>query len=96
MADESELTAREREIILLESQSFTYQGIKADVVFDKWGLSMNEYFAHLVRLVDKEAAMAYDPILVKRLLVKRAKRTGTMDSWDTRHPNWRSDIHLTP
>lgn len=74
MADDTELTAREREILLFENQWFKYQGAKAGLILEKWGLTTTSYYQLIHHIVDKPAAMAYDPLLVKRLLATRESR----------------------
>lgn len=68
------LTAREREVLLFEAQWFAREGSKLDVVRDKWGLGWVAYYQLVARLIQKPAALAYDPIVVNRLLAKQNRR----------------------
>lgn len=67
MSPTSTLTDVERTILRLESRWWQYAGVKEQAVRDKFGVSMTTYYARINRLIDREDAMAFDPLLVKRL-----------------------------
>jgi hypothetical protein len=68
-----ELERREHEILAFERQWWKYAGAKEQAIRELFGLSATRYYQVLNALVDKPAAMAADPMLVKRL---RRQRTG--------------------
>jgi hypothetical protein len=47
---------------------------KAQAIRDRLGISPSAYRGRLARLVDSEAALAYDPLLVGRLRRRRLAR----------------------
>lgn len=63
-----ELTDTEREILDLERTWFKYDGIKEQVIRDRFGVSRTRYYQLLRELLQREEAMAHDPLLVRRLL----------------------------
>lgn len=68
------LTAREKDMLLLEQKWFRYPGAKEQTIRDKWDLSATQYYQAVNVLIDKEAALAFDPITVKRLRRQRGQR----------------------
>lgn len=71
------LTAREKEMLLLERKWFRYRGTKETIVRERWDISMTRYYQLLNRLVDKDAALAWDAITVRRLRRHRATKQRT-------------------
>jgi hypothetical protein len=75
-----DLTDLERDILAFERQWWRYQGAKETAIRKRFGLSMSVYFLALNGIIEKPAALAYDPMLVKRLTrlrqERRARRTG--------------------
>ena len=69
-----ELTGREREVLAFERQWFRYPGAKEHAVHELFGLSGTRYYQILNALIDRPEALAYDPMLVKRLRRVRASR----------------------
>ncbi len=69
-----ELTEREREILAFERQWWKYAGAKEQAVKDLFDMSATRYYQVLNALIDREDALAYDPMLVKRLRRLRAAR----------------------
>lgn len=59
------------EILKLERQWFLYAGRKETVIREKFGITTTRYYQKVNALIETEAAMAYDPNLVKRLLDHR-------------------------
>jgi hypothetical protein len=72
--DEGGLSRREREILAFERQWWKYAGAKEQAVKDLFDMSATRYYQVLNALIDREDALAYDPMLVKRLRRLRAAR----------------------
>ncbi len=62
-----ELTERDREILAFERQWWRYAGGKEQAVRELFGMSATRYYQLLNALIDRRAALAADPLLVKRL-----------------------------
>jgi len=67
------LNSREREILAFERQWWKYAGAKEQAIKELFDMSATRYYQLLNGLIDKEEALAADPMLVKRL---RKLRTG--------------------
>ncbi|MGL5828538.1 MAG: DUF3263 domain-containing protein [Angustibacter sp.] len=63
-----------REILAFERQWWKYAGAKEQAVRDLFDLSPTRYYQILNELIDQPAALASDPMLVKRLRRLRATR----------------------
>lgn len=72
--DSDELGPRERGILEFERQWWRYAGAKEQAIRDKFGISPTHYYQVLNALLDTPAALAADPMLVKRLRRLRASR----------------------
>jgi len=72
--DPGALTDREREILAFERQWWKYAGAKEHAVRESFGLSATRYYQVLNALLDRPAALAHDPMLVKRLRRMRSAR----------------------
>ncbi|WP_462416953.1 DUF3263 domain-containing protein [Kytococcus sp. Marseille-QA3725] len=72
-----ELTAQDREILAFERQAWRYAGAKEQEIRELFGLTTTQYYQRLNRLLDSEAALAADPLLVKRLRRQRDARHTT-------------------
>ena len=70
-----DLSAREREILEFERQWWRYAGAKEQAVREKFDMSATRYYQVLNALIDRPDALAFDPMLVKRLRRMRAART---------------------
>lgn len=68
-----ELTDRERELLDFEKQWWRHPGAKEQAIRDRFDLSATRYYQLVNALLDRPAALAYDPALVNRL---RRLRTG--------------------
>jgi hypothetical protein len=68
------LTAREKEMLLLERKWFQYAGVKENFIRERWDISTTRYFQLLNQIIDKESALAWDPVTVNRLRRLRAER----------------------
>jgi hypothetical protein len=58
---------RDRAILDFEREWWQHPGAKEDAIRQTFGLSPARYYQVLGQLMDSEAALAYDPMLVKRL-----------------------------
>lgn len=68
------LTDRERRILVFERQWWSHAGAKERAIREEFGLSTTRYYQLVNQLIDKRAALAADPMLVKRLRRLRAGR----------------------
>jgi hypothetical protein len=65
---------RDREILSFERQWWKYAGAKEQAIRDLFDMSATRYYQVLNALIDSPEALAYDPMLVKRLRRLRAAR----------------------
>lgn len=72
--DTSGLAADERAILDFEREWWRYAGAKEQAIKEHFGLSATSYYAQLNALIDDERALAYDPMLTKRLRRMRSSR----------------------
>ncbi|MDX6204147.1 MAG: hypothetical protein QOE76_981 [Frankiales bacterium] len=75
LGDPGDLTEREREILAFERQWWRYAGAKEQAVREMFDMSATRYYQVLNALIDRPDALAFDPMLVKRLRRMRAART---------------------
>jgi hypothetical protein len=68
------LTRRDREILAFERQWWKYAGAKEQAIRELFDMSATRYYQVLNTLIDTPAALAADPMLVKRLRRLRATR----------------------
>lgn len=68
------LSERDRAILDLEREWFQHPGSKERAVRERFEMSATRYYQILNDLLDSAAAMAEDPMLVKRLRRLRAAR----------------------
>jgi hypothetical protein len=73
-ADSSGLCRRDREILAFERQWWKYAGAKEQAIRELFDMSATRYYQVLNALIDTPAALAADPMLVKRLRRLRASR----------------------
>jgi hypothetical protein len=71
---DGELTDREREILAFERQWWKYAGAKEQAVREQFDMSATRYYQALNSLIDRQEALAHDPLLVKRLRRLRSSR----------------------
>lgn len=74
-ADEAALGDREIEILAFERRWWKHAGSTEQAIRDTFGLSATRYYQVLNALLDDPAALAHDPVVVKRLRRLRATRT---------------------
>ncbi len=70
----TDLSDRDRRILDFEHQWWKYAGSKEEAVKELFDLSPTRYYQLLNQLIDSEAALAHDPLLIKRLRRQRASR----------------------
>jgi len=70
----STLSDRDRGILEFERQWWKYAGAKEQAIRDLFEMSGTRYYQILNGLIDDPQALAFDPMLVKRLRRMRASR----------------------
>jgi hypothetical protein len=73
-AEAGELSARDQAILDFERQWWKYAGAKEQAVRDQFQMSSTRYYQVLNAIIDSPAALAHDPLLVRRLRRLRATR----------------------
>ncbi|MGM7669582.1 DUF3263 domain-containing protein [Microbacterium sp. A93] len=68
------LSERDRDILDFENQWWKYGGAKDQAIRDRFSLSATTYYQVLNGLLDREEALARQPMLVKRLRRLRTTR----------------------
>ena len=68
------LSERDQQILAFERQWWKYAGAKEQAVRELFDMSATRYYQVLNALLDSPAALAHDPMLVKRLRRMRAAR----------------------
>lgn len=68
------LTEVEMDLLDFEKSWFTSAEPKDQVILDRFGLSTARYYQQLNLLIDRPEALAYSPLLVKRLRRWRSQR----------------------
>ncbi|WP_336922628.1 DUF3263 domain-containing protein [Aquipuribacter sp. SD81] len=71
------MSAREVDVLAFERQWWTQPGSKEQAVRERFGVGPTRYYQVLNALLDREAALRHDPMLVKRLRRARAQRRRT-------------------
>ncbi|WP_020574391.1 DUF3263 domain-containing protein [Actinopolymorpha alba] len=69
-----ELSERDQQILTFERQWWKYAGAKEQAIRDQFGMSATRYYQVLNALIDRSDALAFDPLLVKRLRRLRSSR----------------------
>jgi hypothetical protein len=71
------LTRREHEMLTFERQWWRSAGAKETAIRERFGVTPTRYYQALNALVDQPAALAADPLLVRRLRrLRSARRRG--------------------
>ena len=68
------LSAQEREMLVFERQWWKYAGAKEQAIRELFDMSATRYYQALNSMIDRPAALAADPMLVKRLRRLRSGR----------------------
>ncbi|MEA2434303.1 MAG: hypothetical protein QOG54_1760 [Actinomycetota bacterium] len=69
-----ELAQRERDILDFERSWWKHAGVKEQAIKERFEMSATRYYQMLNEILENPAALAYDPILVKRLKRLRVYR----------------------
>jgi hypothetical protein len=68
------LSERDQQILAFERQWWKYAGAKEQAIRELFDMSATRYYQVINALIDDPAALAFDPMLVKRLRRMRASR----------------------
>jgi hypothetical protein len=68
------LSQRDRQILEFERQWWKYAGAKEQAIRELFDMSATRYYQIINALIDNPDALAFDPMLVKRLRRMRAAR----------------------
>ena len=74
VAEATCLSERDQQILAFERQWWRYAGAKEQAVRELFDMSATRYYQVLNALIDEPAALAHDPMLVKRLRRMRTSR----------------------
>lgn len=74
---ERDLTERDRAILDFERSWWAEPGSKETAIRERFELSATRYYQLLNEIVDMPAALAYDPLVVRRLRRMRDRRRRT-------------------
>lgn len=69
-----ELTDRDRAMLAFEGQWWHHAGAKEDAIRREFDLSPTRYYQILTALIDRDEALAVEPMVVKRLRRVRDQR----------------------
>lgn len=69
-----DLSDRDREVLAFERQWWKYAGAKEQAIRELFDMSATRYYQVLNALIDSPAALAHDPMLIKRLRRMRQSR----------------------
>ncbi len=69
-----ELDEREKAVLDFERSWWKHAGVKEQAIKERFDMSATRYYQLLNELLEKPAAIGYDPILVKRLKRLRVYR----------------------
>ncbi len=70
----SGLTERDMRILAFERRGWRSSGVKEQAIAEVLDMSATRYYQLLNELIDRAEALAFDPVLVKRLRAQRARR----------------------
>lgn len=74
---ERDLSDREKAILDLERSWWTLDANKDDLITERFSCTPEEYAAELEDLADRPEALAYDPLVVRRIIRMRDRRRRT-------------------
>lgn len=74
------LSARERSVLDFEKVHWQYSGAKEQAIRERFGISATNYFQLLNALLDRQEALAAEPVLVNRLRRERDARRRSRSS----------------
>jgi len=70
----SGLTEQDMRILAFERRGWRSAGVKEQAIAEVLDMSATRYYQLLNELIDRPEALAFDPVLVKRLRAQRARR----------------------
>ena len=70
----SGLSERDEQVLAFERQWWKYAGAKESAIRELFDMSATRYYQVLNALIDDPAALAHDPMLIKRLRRMRSSR----------------------
>ncbi|WP_258727259.1 DUF3263 domain-containing protein [Cellulomonas sp. NS3] len=73
-ADATGLSERDQQVLAFERQWWKYAGAKEQAIRELFDMSATRYYQVLNSLIDSPAALAHDPMLIKRLRRMRSTR----------------------
>ena len=73
-ATDSGLSERDEQVLAFERQWWKYAGAKESAIRELFDMSATRYYQVLNALIDDPAALAHDPMLIKRLRRMRSSR----------------------
>lgn len=71
----AQLSERDQRILAFEREWYRHVGAKEQAIREEFGLSAARYYQIVAALVDSPAALAHDPMLIRRLQRVRDTRT---------------------
>jgi hypothetical protein len=74
MTEQQELNERDIDILDFERTWWKHAGVKEQAIKERFDMSATRYYQLLNELLENPAALAHDPILVKRLKRLRTYR----------------------
>src|ERR1700746_3616483 len=69
-----ELSERDMRILAFERRGWRSPGVKEQAIAEVLDMPATRYYQLLNELIDRPEALAFDPVLVKRLRAQRARR----------------------
>ena len=69
-----QLSERDEQVLAFERQWWKYAGAKESAIRELFDMSATRYYQVLNALIDDPAALAHDPMLIKRLRRMRSSR----------------------
>jgi hypothetical protein len=73
-SDACPLSERDQQVLAFERQWWKYAGAKEQAIRELFDMSATRYYQVLNAVIDRPEALAFDPMLVKRLRRMRASR----------------------
>lgn len=73
-ADHSALADRDRAMLDFEREWWRYAGAKEQAIREHFDMSPTTYYRAVNELIDRDEALDYDPMLVKRMRRMRSAR----------------------
>src|ERR1700745_2112626 len=71
-----ELSERDMRLLAFERRGWRSAGVKEQAIAEVLDMPATRYYQLLNELIDRPEALAFDPVLVKRLRAQRARREG--------------------